>query len=101
MKFETDKKLTQICEYPAQFFSCKSTLAVTTAKTNQGAIQMQIKVKWKIYNPLKREPLSSAQIQHSRPELLSKHLEGKNWNRAELCKLLSPKHQVNTQQFTL
>lgn len=44
-KFETDEILIQICENPAQSFNRKTILTVNTAKTNQEAIQMQIKLK--------------------------------------------------------
>lgn len=59
-KFETNEKLIQICENPARSFNCKTTLALNTAKKNQEATQ--IKMKLKNYNPLKREPLFSVQI---------------------------------------
>lgn len=40
-----DEILIQICENPARSFNCKTILTVNTAKTNQEAIQMQIKLK--------------------------------------------------------
>lgn len=44
-RFESDEKLIKICENSAQSFNCKAILAVNTAKTNQEAIQMQVKLK--------------------------------------------------------
>lgn len=59
-RFEADEKLIQICKTSAHSFNCKPILAVSTAKSNHEATQMQIKLKLKIYNPLKRDPLLSA-----------------------------------------
>lgn len=59
-RFETDEKQIQSCKTPAHSFNCKTTLAVSTAKSNHEETQTQIQLKLKIYNPLKSDPLSSA-----------------------------------------
>lgn len=67
-RFEIEEKLIQTCKTPAHSFKFKTSLAVSIAKSNCEAAQMQIKLKLKIYSPLKSGPLLSAQTAlHSQP----------------------------------